>query len=46
MGRALIGLVLCVVLVLTGGVVWLGFSDLKPTPQPVQQVLPDAGFPR
>ncbi len=45
MVRPLLGLVLCVVLALVGGTVWLLVSDVKPVPQTVHQVLPDAGFP-
>lgn len=46
MARPLLGLVFCLVLALVGGVVWLAVSDVRPAPQTVHQVLPDANFPR
>ncbi|MGB4101498.1 MAG: hypothetical protein WBK91_06295 [Alphaproteobacteria bacterium] len=46
MARPLLGLMLCLILALAGGVVWLAVSDVGPSPQIVQQVLPDANFPR
>lgn len=45
MVRPLLGIVLCVILALASGVVWLSVSDVKPASQTMHQVLPDAGFP-